>query len=323
MANRQNIQVLFDTLIPEQVSTYLESRDWKIVETNEDEFQVFETSHEEGMRRVQFLKSKAHSSFRSRLQNLVFTLAVMYGEEPLDICNAMYDLQPPTTFDKGASKQETPLVKKEVCLSRITICNRFDDSIEVQCDSLWNAGISIESGEELELVFNPSHSNTPRIDYFERRIQVALPDPGQARIFQKQALQGGTAGIRETVRLGMEGFPERNGVAGMFEELEPAISRAEFELQDVSLGSDRNRILLKPLAMLLASLAGRLPCEELSTKLVWQVCSSVLAAHDTLVEIYPNVRKELFSLAKEDSENAPQLTLDWLTTHVWGGGELN
>ncbi|MFT5299936.1 MAG: hypothetical protein ACI87E_000391 [Mariniblastus sp.] len=312
MEDRRNIQVLFDAVVPRQIDIYLTSRHWICIDSNDADFQTFEITHKGEQTRVNFLKSKSNPNFRSRLQNLVFTLAVLYEEEPIDIVNAMYDLKPQSSTesssDTGPDRENPP--------SRFTICNRFGETLEICC-SLWSKPLHIKEHEKLEIVFSPDRFAQPEVSFHQKQIRLLVPESNPVRIFQRQNTKDAPNGIRELVRQCVDQVVDSDAIEELVTQLEPAISRAEFELHDIKVTNDGPRSIMKPIAMLLASLAQRLPMEVQPAETLWSICCSVLARHETLVEICPTAKEELFLLAKQDDENAPRATLDWLTAHSW------
>ena len=99
-----NIQVLFATITPEQVSSYLKGNGWQLTasETRLD-FEKNSDNADDSLR-VFLPAQRAHSKYRGLLANLIYSLAVIEQCEAIDIANAIHKAR----LDATTSASELP-----------------------------------------------------------------------------------------------------------------------------------------------------------------------------------------------------------------------
>lgn len=103
MKNSTNIQEIFRALKPEQIRAYLLRRGWRPATSDSADQLAFEQEASDGDEpaRLWLWVSESHPKFRSRLPNVIFTLAVVESREALTIAQEIVQIGDPN--DAGSA----------------------------------------------------------------------------------------------------------------------------------------------------------------------------------------------------------------------------
>lgn len=314
MANRQNIQVLFDGMTTKHVAAYMQKNGWVLSESQNPEVTAFEFGSDDDHRRIWIWTSPDNPKFRSRIQNLVFSLAVQNGVEPIEIANAIADAKIEENVDPGSSENATPRSDR----FEVVLLNT-GGSTELMLEGGW-AKVCLLAGGQRIAVVGEGLSESPEISFSGSRITIGSSSPDRIRVFCIGATLNRPSNDGDQIRKTVEVAFGEHGIAqadSLIRSLGPQLERAAFELSDVNLSPGFERFVLKSVAALLASIVNALPASEgEQCELLWLVCNQVLSDLQLAVELFPDCQKLLWQSAESDEPASPKLTFDWLNDRV-------
>lgn len=309
MVNRQNIQVLFDELSLGGVDAFMQTQGWRIGEHERDDVRVFEREEEGRTIRLWIWKSPQQPKFRSRIQNLVFTMAVRTRQEPIEIANAIYDSRPVETNSPEATTVSAPPAPLSLCVR-----NEFPRELPITLVGRWTAPHSMPAGSAWRLVLDPTDT-PPEVVLTSEGLEIRSTQPEGVRLFEEIPQRARQGNIAQFLQWALQTHSTQLDSAGG--NLDAAIARAGFELDDLAADGGIPPFARKAIAALLSAVASELPADEVSPSVLWDLGRLLAGRLGGHLETYPKARQELWQIAREDEDAAPRHTLDWLLIRTW------
>ncbi len=314
MANRQNIQMLFDEMTVKHIVAYMKQNGWVLSESQNPEVTAFEFGADGNHKRIWIWASSGHPKFRSRIQNLVFSLAVQNSVEPIEIANAIVDAKIEENVAPNSSEPSMP----EIDRFEVVLLNT-GDTTELMLEGAWKKVCSLAGGQRIAVV-GEGLSKSPEISFGGSRITIGSSSPERIRVFCIGSSLDHTVSDVDEIRNTVEIAFGEHGIAqaeSLIRNLGAELERAAFELSDVKISPGFERFVLKSVAALLASIVEVLPeSEGEQSELLWFVCNQVLSNLQLAVELFPDCQKLLWQSAESDGPASPKTTFDWLNDRV-------
>lgn len=319
MANRQNIQMLFDEMTIKHVTVYMQNKGWVLSESQNPEVTAFEFERGDENKRIWIWSAPSNPKFRSRLQNLVFSLAVQNGIEPLEIANEIADTEIPAETQSPNSNESPDSSDQKADQFEVVLQNDTGATTELILAGVWTNACSLSAGDKVRVI-GESLTECPEISFGADRITMSSVSPERIRVF----CIGSTAArdpsdhacIRHTIEAAFEKY-EIDAAESLVKKLGPALERAAFELNDVNRSPGFERFVLKSVAVLLVAIAELFPDSDGDkSHVLWFVCSQVVSNLHLAVELFPGCQELLWHSVKSDEPTSPNATFSWLTDRV-------
>ena len=281
---------------------------WKTTDEGVGDWRTFERKIDNTIHHVRLLRSNSHPSFRSKLQNFIFSLSVLRSEESIDIANDIYQVALPTK----ASKTNDSISSNRSEIRSLTLCNCTSKTINLRFDEIWDSALEVNSNEQVMIFPNLNALAEPELKIHDHEIEVTSKPSGSAKIFQVANSENQST-IPEIVAVC---FASIDLDSNQTQQLEATIGRAKFELSDTKISEENKSSVLKAVAYLTTSLATYLEDDELHHQRLWNASYEILGSVGGCIELFPNAKSDFFKAAKKDDANAPSETLSWLMNHV-------
>lgn len=308
MAIINNIQTLFDRLKIEHIDTYMLQQNWKIIDGDIGDLRIFERELDGITNQTQLLRSNSHPKFRSKLQNFIFSLAVLQTVEPIDVANEIYQVQLP----KKASELSATVDRKGSEIQSLSLLNCTTAVINISFDEIWNGSLSIEPDEKLLLFPDLNACSEPEITIHNDGIKLKSTPAGSAKLFQVANLKN----CSTLSKIVSNCFEDIALDQSQTQQLEAVTGRANFELSDTKISGENKSSVLKAIAYLMTTVASHLEDQNQHHQKLWEANYEVLGIVGGCIELFPEAKKNFYTIANGDDTNAPSKTLSWLMDHV-------
>lgn len=313
MAKVNNIQVLFDSIRFPQVDRYMLGRGFKILNPADQDSRIYQIDHDQEEHQIRLPMSVSPAAFRSKLQNLVFSLAVIFGQEPIEICNEIFEVSMDSAETESNADSSTKIGNAETPFpgQGFFLTHSGEGGLEVILKTSWDAPVVIGSSEKLLLMSEPGVTEFPEIEHAAGRITILNSNSDQFRLFQELEVQRETT-LSEMLPQWFESLAQEGTFASL---LEPAVKRLEFELGGLQSGKEVEDFVMKSAATFLTALGQLLTDQAGAAELIWKAaCWILLRAHLRLA-VSPNAKLDLYAAVSGDDNAAPVATLSWLNDH--------
>lgn len=279
------------------------SEGWRVDEEQRADVLFFERdSDDDEPYRIWIWCSRESPKFVSRLQNLLFSLAVIEGREPLDVGNAI--------LEHG----ELSTVNADDGVFRISVRNVDPVPLSVRIEGGKPSDQTLGFEDSVELLFRGPAGAAPEIVSGPHGIDVSCSRDLAVRVFQGLPASCRASSVNETVREEVQrGGLEPNALQSVLDDLQTVLARADFEF-----GADGEGSALSPVAaqrqtaIVLSALAKRLTGVESAPMIVWRTAARMVSSAELRLELTENAIPELFRVASEDDQAAPVETASWL-----------
>lgn len=305
LVNRQNIQVLLDEIKVEQVQAFMLAAGWELGDSEHDEVRAFVRTVEDGQQRLWIWNSTSHPKFRSRVQNLIFTLAVQHDREPIEIANEIYDATAPAEEQSAAPAAFAPV--------QIGIRNATDQDVELELSQPAPRSLVLASHEVVNLMIQDGRY-LPVIDFAAGKISVQVENPAAVRLLTHLSYPpagNDSLAAPDWTRWPWAGDPDQTRA-----KCEQAWDRAAFELSGLPRTEGYEKLVLKSVALLVVAIAQELAEDSAAPRMIWDFCRQLLAHHAIQLELYPGGEQQLWETTRFDRVAFPSNTLDWFSLHT-------
>lgn len=302
-----NIQILFREISLENIRVYLSARGWTVVEDPRPDVLRFQGQAvgEASPPQIWVWQPDDHPKFRSRVPNVVFTLAVAEQREALDIANDIRNSSAKKAAASGDGETGGPrgctLVRRGVAPLEVVIANKNARAAEV----------TLLDGHSLQVLASGPSGQVPRVELNESgaTIEAGADDvlecyhglPPAARV-----------DVRAAVEQQLAPFGSIMDLPALIDELAPLLDRVSFELEEVASGPASASVVRRQTAQLLVSLAQRFAASSGSHIALWNLAAQIVALAGLRLRCDPGSDADLYATAASDRPDAPKATLEWL-----------
>ena len=310
-----NIQILFREITLENVRVYLGARGWVQVEDPRPDVLRFAgpASSDADRPQIWLWQPDDHPKFRSRIPNLIFTLAVAEQREALDVAN---DVR--ASSAKKAATADGDAGGPRGC----TIARRCATPLEIRIGA---SGIqfALKEGESLQVLATGPSGQVPRLELGE---SVAVVEAGPEDMFECYFGLAPVArlDVRATLLEQLAPFASIMDVSVLVDELSPLLDRISFELDELPVvptpatRSEAAGVVRRQAAQLLVALSQRLAASSGSHSVLWNLGLHLVSLAGLRLRCDPGIDADLYATTSTDRLDAPKSTLEWLKTHARG-----
>lgn len=302
-----NIQTLFREITLENIRVYLSARGWNTVDDPRPDVLRFQgqAAGDAAPPQIWIWQPDDHPKFRSRVPNVVFTLAVAEQREALDIAN---DIRA-SSLKKTAGGRDGESGGPRGC----TLVRRAPAPLEIVIPSKNGRGtaVTLREGESLQILASGPSGEVPRIELGDERavIESGADDAVECYFGLPPVLR---VDVRATVEQQLAPFGSIMDIPAMIDELAPLLERVAFELEELPPGPGSANVVRRQVAQLLVALAQRFAASSGSHIAIWNLAAQVLALAGLRLRCDPGSDADLYATASSDRPDAPKATFEWL-----------
>ena len=280
---------------------------WAFSEPEDQDVCVFSREHEEGEQQLWLWKSTSHPKFRSRVQNIIFSLAVQSKREPIEIANEIYD-------SKVVEPESEPADSKPTGEFQIDIVNSQDVEWSVTTSAHPAGEFKLKPGQGFCLrIDNPN--GRPKVEYGKESIAVSSSVSHSFRIFSCQP--AGQPTMRLMASPEWTEFLTKPSSDQSVENCAGFWERAQFDLSDLQPQPGYEKSVLKTVAVLVVAVAQEDQSDDAEfTERLWNMTVEILGLFGLQMEFFPDGQQEFMQTAKFDRSAFPSNLLDWLGIHT-------